>query len=191
MPDATTADEASAPSAGATRMYLNRCLHAQESQRSGYSTALREICAGRKDSHWIWYIWPAHRQVRTTSRNEYSLPHTSAAVAWLSHDVLGPRMLEITKAACTHLQKGVQPKTLFGSSGDVDKFHECVTMFSIAATVAGNHELATVCQKGISLLQRPAHAPSQAVAELELSAAAPVPQAGAASSAVAANNHPG
>ena len=160
-----------APSAGSShQLFLDGILAAQEAQRSGYSTALREVTAGRKRSHWIWYVWPSHEVVRKTSRREYLLPHASAAAAWLKHPVLGPRFMQITGAACKHLERGVAARELFGSSVDVDKFHECVTTFAVAAE---QHrpvlvEAAALCHRALTLLGRPAHARAQEVAAHEM-----------------------
>ena len=132
---------------------------------ASYSGALAEITAGSKTSHWIWYVWPAHTKVRTTSKDrEYSLPHASAALAWLQHPTLGPRLLEITSAANYHLSKGVAPKTLFGSGVDVTKFHECMTMFALAAehlNASAPDEsmaaVATLCRRALTLLKADDH----------------------------------
>ena len=77
--------------------FLERVLAAQDSGEAGrdYAAALREMRAGCKRGHWIWYIWPTHRALRLTTRPEYALPHAETAVAWIEHPVLGPRFLEL------------------------------------------------------------------------------------------------
>jgi uncharacterized protein (DUF1810 family) len=115
---------------------LKAALAAQEGREAGYKTALREINTGRKTSHWIWYVWPVLHGVRTTSKPQFELPSIECACAWLRHATLGPRLVEITSAAVSHLEAGVPPKQLFGSAVDAFKFHNCVTLFQVAATQA-------------------------------------------------------
>jgi len=47
---------------------------------------------------------------------------------------------DITSAAVGHLEGGVAPRSLFGASGDAEKFHECVTVFAVAAEHVGGHD---------------------------------------------------
>jgi uncharacterized protein (DUF1810 family) len=101
---------------------LKAALAAQEGREAGYKTALREINTGRKTSHWIWYVWPVLHGVRTTSKPQFELPSIECACAWLRHATLGPRLVEITSAAVSHLEAGVPPN--------------CVTLFQVAATQA-------------------------------------------------------
>ena len=165
-------DKASLPSE--ISAYLGRCLAAQDNAHTGYNAALREISAGRKSSHWIWYIWPSHHLVRTTSRPQYSLPHTMAAEAWLLHPTLGARFVAITNAACEQLERGAAAQTVFGSEVDVEKFHECCTTFAIAAEQSANRdapplaESGAACRRALALLQLPAHEQSTKVAMQEM-----------------------
>jgi uncharacterized protein (DUF1810 family) len=102
-----------------------------------YAQALREIRAGRKSSHWIWYVWPTLRALRpTTSRPAYLLPDLDAVRAWMCHTKLQPRLLTITEAAIGHLEAGKQPRVLFGSATDADKFHEAMTLYAAVAAAA-------------------------------------------------------
>jgi len=145
--------------------FLDRVL---EAQNSIWTTALEEITNGAKVSHWIWWCWPAHAKVRKTSAPEYSLRHTRDAILWLHHSTLGPRFLELTHAACLHLESGTKPVRLFGSRVDVAKFHECVTLFGAAATAASMSEVAALCDRALTLLRVPAHAHTSRVAAAEL-----------------------
>ena len=58
---------------------LSLYLHAQERD---HARAFREIKAGRKTSHWLWWEWPAFSKVRSTSRPEYDLPSCAACESW-------------------------------------------------------------------------------------------------------------
>ena len=80
-----------------------------------YATALSEIRAGRKESHWIWYVWPSLAAVRPNVQlPQYLLPDLAAAQLYLEQADLRLRLLEISAAATAHLQAGVRPEHLFG-----------------------------------------------------------------------------
>ena len=114
--------------------FLDAVLAAQAADRGGYATALSEIQAGQKRSHWIWYVWPVLQGVRSTSQPQFEIPSLEYANAWLHHPTLGPRLFEITSAAVTHLEAGVDAQRLFGSDVDAFKFHNCMTLFQMAAS---------------------------------------------------------
>ncbi len=102
---------------------------------SNFDVALREIETGEKQGHWIWYIWPTLKGVRTTSRPDLMIPNFDAARAYLRHPALAARILTITKAATFQLRRGVPPSVLFGSMQHVDtqKFIETCSFFYCAA----------------------------------------------------------
>ena len=73
-------------------MDLERFVVAQEAT---YARALAELRAGRKTSHWMWWIFPqvAGLGMSGTSR-AYAIADLAEAQAYVRHDVLGPRLLE-------------------------------------------------------------------------------------------------
>lgn len=76
---------------------LNRFLQAQSYQ---YETALKEIQNGRKQSHWMWYIFPQLRGLGQSSMAwEYGIADLDEAKEYLAHSILGVRLLEICNAA--------------------------------------------------------------------------------------------
>ena len=150
---------------------LESVLRAQDDAQAGYRTALREIETGHKESCWIWWIWPTLAGVRTTSRPEFYVPDAEAALAWMRHPKLGPRFIDITRAAIFHLCHGVRPKTLFGQQVDVDKFHECVTLFMEVAKSNNVDEVERVCQEALAALRQQPHAKTLGVLRAQLGAA--------------------
>ena len=75
---------------------LNRFLTAQEQD---YAQALAEIRAGRKRSHWIWYIFPQLRGLGYSYNAEYyGIADAEEARQYLAQPVLGARLREITEA---------------------------------------------------------------------------------------------
>lgn len=78
---------------------LDRFLVAQE---HSYDTALREIRAGRKRSHWMWYIFPQIAGLGMSYTAQlYSIQDISEARDYIAHPVLGARLIEISRALLT------------------------------------------------------------------------------------------
>ena len=76
---------------------LERFVQAQEQD---YEQALSEIRAGRKRSHWMWYVFPQFDGLGVSSISRlYSIKSIPEAEAYLAHPVLGPRLLECANAA--------------------------------------------------------------------------------------------
>jgi len=68
-------------------------------QAGSFATALGEIRAGRKRSHWIWFIFPQVRGLGVSSTSQhYGISGIAEARAYLEHPVLGPRLLQCTEA---------------------------------------------------------------------------------------------
>lgn len=101
-----------------------------EAQETSYATALAELRAGRKRTHWIWFVFPQLRGLGSSANAErYGLTGLAEARAYLGHPVLGPRLREATAAMLVH-QAGDAGSVL----GEVDalKFRSCLTLFSLA-----------------------------------------------------------
>lgn len=107
---------------------LARFIKAQDSD---YARALSEIRAGRKRSHWIWYIFPQLTQLGYSyNARYYGISGLAEAQAYMKEPVLRERLLEITGAL---LQlPGSDPLTVMGSPDDM-KLCSCMTLFAIAA----------------------------------------------------------
>src|SRR5262245_50831668 len=94
---------------------LNRFLKAQG---HCYEQALAEIRAGRKQSHWIWFIFPQFAGLGMTMQSvAYAINSLDEATAYLSHPVLGPRLSE-----CANAVIGVEGKSaaeIFGWPDDM------------------------------------------------------------------------
>jgi uncharacterized protein (DUF1810 family) len=78
------------------RYDLDRFRKAQEHD---YATALSELRAGRKRTHWIWYVFPQIDGLgRSSTARYYALSGLEEAKAYLADPVLGPRLLECAQA---------------------------------------------------------------------------------------------
>ncbi|MEP6669813.1 MAG: DUF1810 family protein [Chthoniobacter sp.] len=115
-------------------MSLQRFHHAQASQWAGYATALAEMRAGRKNSHWIWYIFPQIDGLgRSSTAREYALGDLADACAYLRDPLLRSRYEAITSAVAEHLSHGAPIEELMGGSTDAHKLVSSLTLFRTAA----------------------------------------------------------
>ena len=99
-----------------------------EAQAGDYERALSEIRAGRKRSHWMWYVFPQFEGLGNspTSRH-YAIRSPEEAAAYLAHPVLGTRLLECAAAALKI--QGRSALEIFGSPDDM-KLRSCATLFA-------------------------------------------------------------
>ena len=75
---------------------LNRFVRAQE---QSYKQALSELERGRKQSHWMWYVFPQFDGLGSSPTSRlYSIKSEAEARAYLEHPVLGPRLAECAEA---------------------------------------------------------------------------------------------
>ena len=107
--------------------YLQRFVDAQAQV---YQTVLGELRAGRKRSHWIWFIFPQLSGLGSSPMAaRYAISALDEAQAYLRHDVLGPRLRE-----CAQLVNQVEGRSIneiFGSPDDL-KVRSSMTLFARA-----------------------------------------------------------
>ncbi len=105
---------------------LGRFVRAQVDD---YERALAEIKAGRKRSHWMWYIFPQIDGLgfSATSRR-YAIKSLDEARAYLDHPLLGPRLVECVEAALS--VEGRSAQEIFGSP-DYLKLRSSATLFAV------------------------------------------------------------
>ncbi len=110
-------------------MNLNRFIDAQEDT---YEIALQEIKKGKKESHWMWFIFPQIIGLGTSYMAEYyGIKDIEEAKAYINHEVLGSRLLEITK--CLLDLDETNAVNIFGPI-DALKLNSCMTLFSLVST---------------------------------------------------------
>ncbi|KAF3764983.1 hypothetical protein M406DRAFT_243964, partial [Cryphonectria parasitica EP155] len=86
---------------------------------------------GRKTSHWMWFIFPQAAGLSTSNIGQHYAIHSIAeARGYLSHNVLGRRLIEAMHAVEDSGETDLV--SLFGSQVDADKFKSCLTLFSQA-----------------------------------------------------------
>ncbi len=99
-----------------------------DAQRSAYQTALSEIKGGRKQSHWMWYIFPQVKGLGFSEASRfYGINGLPEAESFLKHPVLGARLLEISKALLD--LQGNDANAVFGSPDDL-KLKSSMTLFA-------------------------------------------------------------
>jgi len=107
------------------RYNLERFVEAQDSI---FEQVTSELRAGRKMSHWMWFIFPQVRGLgRSPTAIEYAISGLDEARAYLSHPVLGPRLKECTELVLLVENRPVAQ--IFGSPDDM-KFRSCMTLFA-------------------------------------------------------------
>ncbi|MBQ6002482.1 MAG: DUF1810 domain-containing protein [Synergistaceae bacterium] len=95
----------------------------------GYDLALKEIKAGKKCSHWIWYIFPQLKGLGFSYKSQYyGIENIEEAREYLAHSVLGARLIEISEALL-NLQES-DPFIVMGGSPDDMKLQSCMTLFA-------------------------------------------------------------
>ena len=109
---------------------LTRFVTAQEDGGT-YASALRELRAGRKTSHWMWFVFP---QVAGLGRSQtarfYALSGLDEARAYLAHPTLGPRLVECADTLAALPTS--DPVSVFGTI-DAMKLKSSMTLFAHAA----------------------------------------------------------
>ena len=115
-------------------MSLERFHEAQARHGPGYDTALTEIRAGGKRSHWIWYIFPQIEGLgRSSTARAYALGDLGEACAYLGDPILRARYEEIVAAVSEQLTRGVGVEDLMGGRTDALKLVSSLTLFRAAA----------------------------------------------------------
>lgn len=97
-----------------------------------YQQALDELRRGRKQSHWMWFIFPQHADLgRSQTAKFYGLSGTDEAAAYAAHPLLGKRLRECCAAILPHLERGVSAETILGPI-DALKLRSSIEIFGKA-----------------------------------------------------------
>lgn len=101
-----------------------------DAQAPVYGRVLDELRAGRKETHWMWFVFPQLKELgHSAMAQHYGISSLAEAVAYIDHPVLGQHLLE-----CTRLLLAVDGKTarqIMGSPDDL-KLRSCWTLFRAA-----------------------------------------------------------
>ncbi|MGN6255192.1 MAG: DUF1810 domain-containing protein [Solirubrobacterales bacterium] len=115
------------------RERLQRFVEAQD-QGGTYERALAELRAGRKTSHWMWFVFPQIAGLgRSAMSQRYAIESPEEARAYLEHPVLGPRLVECAQALLGH--EDLSAEAIMGEI-DAVKLRSSMTLFSRATAHA-------------------------------------------------------
>lgn len=97
-------------------------------QATTYESALAELRAGRKRTHWMWFVFPQLRGLgRSETAHFYGIESREEAVAYLGHPVLGARLRECTRAVLAVPNRSAHD--IFGTPDDL-KLCSCLSLFA-------------------------------------------------------------
>ena len=102
-----------------------------EAQQSCYEQVLGELKAGRKQTHWMWFIFPQIRGLGSSpTAQHFAISSLAEAASYLSHPVLGERLRE-----CTRLVNESGARSAAAIFGELDamKFRSSITLFAHAS----------------------------------------------------------
>jgi uncharacterized protein (DUF1810 family) len=108
---------------------LERFVSAQ-GQEDTFATAVGELRAGRKRSHWMWFVFPQIAGLGHSPMSQrYAIASLDEARAYLAHDVLGPRLIE-----CARILRELEGRTAQDIFGGIDalKLRSSMTLFAYA-----------------------------------------------------------
>lgn len=108
---------------------LERFVRAQDPM---FNEVLSELRHGRKESHWMWFIFPQIKGLGSSAMaQEYAIASRAEAEVYLAHSILGPRLIE-----CTQLVNQVEGRSIEEIFGPIDamKFRSSMTLFAEVAS---------------------------------------------------------
>jgi uncharacterized protein (DUF1810 family) len=121
------------PPAASVPFNLERFVTAQAPV---FAAALDELKAGRKRSHWMWFVFPQLRGLGSSPMAQfYGIGSLAEARAYLAHPVLRPRLHLCIEAVLA--TKGKSLHEIFGSPDDM-KFRSSITLFALASDDNGS-----------------------------------------------------
>jgi uncharacterized protein (DUF1810 family) len=108
---------------------LQRFVDAQDAG-STYDAAVRELRGGRKETHWMWFVFPQISGLgHSATAQHFAISGLDEARAYLAHPVLGPRLIEA--AGVVAELPGTDPVAVFGHV-DAMKLRSSMTLFALA-----------------------------------------------------------
>jgi len=109
---------------------LNRFIEAQSDGM--FEQVLAELQQGRKTSHWMWFIFPQHRDLgRSATARFYGLSGVDEAIAYLQHPILGERLRDCCRAILPQLRR--EPAEQILGHVDALKLRSSMEIFGQAA----------------------------------------------------------
>ncbi|WP_348811194.1 DUF1810 domain-containing protein [Flavobacterium maritimum] len=106
----------------------NELIRFLEAQNQVYLKALSEIKEGKKNTHWMWYVFPQINGLGSSETAKYyGIKDMNEATVYLQHPILGKHLVEITETVLNLNEKtAIQ---IFGTPDDM-KLRSCMTLFA-------------------------------------------------------------
>ncbi|WP_029269805.1 DUF1810 domain-containing protein [Flavobacterium sp. KJJ] len=106
----------------------NELLRFLDAQNKLYLVALDEIKKGKKESPWMWFIFPQIKGMGSSDNSKfYAIKSADEAIAFLEHPILGKHLVEITEELIKKEEKTAEE--IFGMPDD-EKLKSCMTLFA-------------------------------------------------------------
>jgi len=119
---------------------LDRFIAAQDPV---YERAASELAAGRKNTHWMWFVFPQLAGLgRSPMAQRYAIESLDEAHAYLDHPILGERLRGCCRLMLSHKYRTAH--AILGSPDDL-KFRSCLTLFLEASRQNDDRELFKTC----------------------------------------------
>ncbi|MEM8632920.1 MAG: DUF1810 domain-containing protein [Pseudomonadota bacterium] len=100
-----------------------------EAQDRVWSDVIAELSAGKKTTHWMWFVFPQLAELGSSPNSQlFGLHDVDEARGYLAHPVLGPRLLEATRLV---LQHGDRTPTEIMGEVDAKKLRSSMTLFAM------------------------------------------------------------
>jgi uncharacterized protein (DUF1810 family) len=107
-----------------------------DAQAAVYRQVVEELSHGRKQTHWMWFIFPQIAGLGFSAMAQrFAIGSRAEAVAYLEHDLLGPRLVECTRLVMAASEKPIID--ILGSPDDM-KFRSCITLLPRIAKAKEN-----------------------------------------------------
>jgi uncharacterized protein (DUF1810 family) len=103
-----------------------------DAQSAVYAQVIAELSAGRKRSHWIWFIFPQVAGLGFSAiAQQFAIRSRAEATAYIAHNILSPRLMECTRLVLAASEKPIN--TILGSPDDL-KFRSSMTLFDAVSS---------------------------------------------------------
>ncbi len=114
-----------------------------DAQAPVYRNVVEELRAGRKRSHWMWFVFPQLRGLGSSpTAVHYGISSLTEARAYLAHELLGPRLRE-----CTRLVNDVRDRSAAEIFGSPDDLKLCSSMTLFARATDDNEDFVALLDK--------------------------------------------
>ena len=118
--------------------------HFIEAHKAKFEDALLELKNGRKETHWIWFIFPVIRGLgKSETAQYYAIDDLNEAKAFINHKYLGSNYEECLEAIFEH--RGENIGAIMASRIDKWKLRASLTLFDLATSEKGKKDLINSC----------------------------------------------